>query len=118
MYPCVCSDNANGVRLQAQTSVAAQHVFTNVERQGCHAPAPAVAVSDASAFGAMHVDQDEEVEYETRLHELQNTMFVPWLQGWSVTELDALGETKGTTVACELEKVLMSKFGKSRRSYP
>ena len=57
------------MRLQAQKSVAAQHVFTKVERQGCHAPAPAVAVSDASASGAMHVDPDEEVEDETRLHE-------------------------------------------------
>ena len=68
----VCSGNANIVRLQAQTSAAAQHVFTKVERQGRHAPAPAVAVSDArqaaAASGAMHVDQDEEVEYETMLH--------------------------------------------------
>ena len=75
-----------------------------VERQGCHAPAPPVAVSDASASGAMHVDQDEEVEDETRLHEFQNTVFVPWPQGLSVTELDALGETKGTILVCELEK--------------
>ena len=107
----VCSDNANIVRLQAQKSVAAQHVFTKVERQGCHDLAPAVAVSDASAAsGAMHVDQDEEVEDEMRLHEFQNTLFVPWLQRLSVAELDALGETKGATLARELEKVLMSKF--------
>ena len=59
----------------------------------------------------MHVDQNEEVEDETMLHEFQNAMFVPWLQGLSVTELDTLGETKGTTLACELEQVLMSKFG-------
>ena len=69
----VCSDNANIVRLQAQKSAAAQHVYTKVERQGRHAPAPAVAVSDArqaaAASGAMHVDQDEEVEYDTMLHE-------------------------------------------------
>ena len=58
----------------------------------------------------MHVDQDEEVEDEMRLHEFQNTLFVPWLQRLSVAELDALGETKGTTLARELEKVLMSKF--------
>ena len=58
----------------------------------------------------MHVDQDEEVEDEMRLHEFQNTLFVPWLQRLSVTELDALGETKGTKLARELEKVLMSKF--------
>ena len=107
----VCSDNANIARLQAHQSVAAQHVFTKVERQGCHDLAPAVAVSDASAAsGAMHVDQDEEVEDEMRLHEFQNTLFVPWLQRLSVTELDALGETKGATLARELEKVLMSKF--------
>ena len=86
-------------------------MFTKVERQGCHDLAPAVAVSDASAAsGAMHVDQDEEVEDEMRLHEFQNTLFVPWLQRLSVAELDALGETKGTTLARELEKVLMSKF--------
>ena len=66
----VCSDNAHIVRLQAQKSVAAQHVFTKVERQGCHDLAPAVAVSDASAaLGAMHVDQEEEVEDEMRLRE-------------------------------------------------
>ena len=60
-FVCVCSDNANIVRSQAQTPVAAQHVFTKVERQGGHAPALAVAVSDArqaaAASGAMFVDQ-------------------------------------------------------------
>jgi len=60
-----------------KTSIAAQHVFTKVEFQGPHAPAPAVAVSDArqaaAAFGAMHVDQDEEVEDETMLHEFFRT---------------------------------------------
>ncbi len=62
-YIRVCSDNANILRLHAQTQVAAQHVFTKFERQGCHDLAPAVAVSDASAAsGAMRVDQDEEVE--------------------------------------------------------
>ena len=92
----VCSDNANIVRLQAQKSVAAQHVFTKVERQGCHDLAPAVAVSDASAAsGAMHVDQDEEVADEMRLHEFQNTLFVPWLQRLSVAEFDALCARNG-----------------------
>ena len=82
----VCSDNAHIVRLQAQTSVAAQHALTKVERQGCHDLAPAVAVSDASAAsGAMHVDQDEVVEDELRLREFQNTLFVPWFQRLSVT---------------------------------
>jgi hypothetical protein len=98
--------------LASSESVAAQHVFTTVERQGCHDLAPAVAVSGSSAaVGAMHVDQDEEVEDETRLHEFQNTMCVPWIQGLSVTELDALSETTGTALACELENVLMSKCG-------
>ena len=77
----VCSDTANSVRLQAQSSVAAQHVFTTVERRGRHVPAPAVAVSDtrqaAAAFGAMHVDQYDEVEDGTMLHEFQNKTFVP-----------------------------------------
>ena len=99
------------MRLQARESVAAQRVFTKVERQGCHDLAPAVAVSDTSAAsGAMRVDQDEEVADEMRLHEFQNTLFVPWLQRLSVAELDALGETKGATLACELEKVQISTF--------
>ena len=45
------------------------------------------------------------------LHVFQNTMFVPWLQGLSVTELDGLGEAKRTTLDYELEKVLLNKFG-------
>ena len=44
------------------------------------------------------------------LHDIQNKTFVPWLQGFSVTELDELGEAKGATLAYELEKVLRSKF--------
>ena len=86
----VSSENANIVRLQAQRSAAAKHVYTKVER---HAPAPAVsdAHQAAAASGAMHVDQDEEVEYETMLHEFENKTFVPWLQGLNVTELDELG---------------------------
>ncbi len=71
----VCSGHANIVRLQAQRSVAAQHVLTKVERHGRHAPAPAVAASEArqaaAASGAMLVDQDYEVEDETMLHEFQ-----------------------------------------------
>ena len=71
----VSSDNSNIVRLHGHKSVAAQHVYTKVECQGRHAPAPAVAVSDArqaaAASGATHVDQDEEVEDETMLHEFQ-----------------------------------------------
>ena len=59
----------------------------------------------------MHVDQDEEVEDETLFYEFQNKTFVPWLQGLSVTELDELGEAKGATLAYELEKVIMSRFG-------
>ena len=74
-----------------------------------------MAVSDArqaaAASGVVHVDQEEEVEDETILHEFQNKTFVPWLQGLSVTELDDLGEARGTTLAYELEKVPMSKFG-------
>ncbi|MFM7989414.1 MAG: hypothetical protein ACKPKO_59880, partial [Candidatus Fonsibacter sp.] len=70
----VCSDNANIVRLQAQRSVSAQHVFTKLERQGCHAPALAVAVSDArqaaSASGDMRVDQYEEVENALMLYDI------------------------------------------------
>ena len=67
----VCSDNPHIVRLQAQKSVAAQHVFTKVERQGRHAPAlaEAEAASDArqaaAASGATRADQDEVVEDET-----------------------------------------------------
>ena len=38
-------------------------------------------------------------------------MFLPWLEGLSVTELDELGQAKGTTLAHELEKVLMSQIG-------
>ena len=70
-----CSGNAHIVRSQSQTSVAAQHVYTKVERQGRHAPALAVAVSDArqaaAASGAMHVNQDEEVEDETVFQEVR-----------------------------------------------
>ena len=111
----VCSDNSNIVRLQANIQrFQLNIVFTQVERQGRHVPAPAVAVSDArqaaAASGAMRVDQDEEVEDEKMLHEFQNKTFVPWLQGLSVSALDDLGEAKGTILAYELEKLLMSKF--------
>ena len=37
--------------------------------------------------------------------------FVPCLQVLSVTELGEFGAAKRTTLAYELEKVLMSKFG-------
>ena len=69
-------------------------MFNKVERQGRHAPAPAVAVSDArqaaAASGDAHVDQD--------------TKFVPWLQGLSVTELDAVGESAGDNIGLRARK--------------
>ena len=61
----------------------------------------------AAAFGAMRVDQDEEVEDETILQEFQQKTFVPWLQGLT-------GEAKGT-LAHELEEVLLSKFGSDQK---
>ncbi len=68
-----------------------------------HSPALSVAVSDAcqaaAGSGAMHADQDEEVEDETMLHELSEKSVFPWFQGLSVTELGDLGKTKGTTLA-------------------
>ena len=39
------------------------------------------------------------------------TFFFLWLPGLSVHEVEELGEAKGTTLAYELEKALMSKFG-------
>ena len=59
----VSSENANIVRLQAQRSVAAQHVYTKVEPH--EAAAASGAHKAAAAFGAMHVDQELEVEDET-----------------------------------------------------
>ena len=99
----VSSENANIVRLQAQRSVAAQHLYTKGEPH--EAAAASGAHEAAAAFGAMRVDHDEEVEDETILQDFQKNTIGPWLQGLIVT-----GEAK-RTLAHELEQVLLSKIG-------